>query len=123
MENGPSTDADPAVPGPALACARAAWSGAMLRTRENGAGGQLRGRRSQHWRKDGAILARLEEVERLHLAGKSNRAIARELRIDEWTVRRDLQRLQELWEERVGQRVVELRAQCVAQLVLPHQRM
>ncbi len=99
----------------------------MTRTRETNAGSALRdaqpppsrrqvGKRAVHWRKDADILRRLEEVERLHSAGLSNRAIARRLGIDEWTVRRDLERLQELWEERVGQRVVELRAQCVAQL-------
>ncbi len=88
----------------------------MLHAHANGAGSQLRGRRARHWRQDGAILARLEEVDRLHLNGWSNRAIARHLKVNEWTIRVDIGRLQELWLERAGETVLRLRAECVRRL-------
>jgi flagellar motor protein MotB len=68
------------------------------------------------WRQDATILERLVEVERRHLAGMSNRAIAAELGVSERRVRVDLERLQEIWLERVGSEVEQLRAQTVAEL-------
>lgn len=52
----------------------------------------------------------------MHLAGKSNVAIAAELSVDEKTVRNDLERLNELWRERVGGEIEEMRAQAVAEM-------
>lgn len=75
-----------------------------------------RGRKSVPWRRDPVILARLPIVERHHLAGKPNTAIAAKLGVDEGTIRNDLKRLQELWLERAGKSVVELRAEAVAEL-------
>ena len=96
----------------------------MTRTRGTAAEKPLRqtysarqpGRKLRPWHKDGRIIDRMQRVEEMHITGKSNRAIARELGVDERTVRTDLQRLQQVWEERLGQRVVELRARCVAML-------
>jgi hypothetical protein len=68
------------------------------------------------WRRDLVILQRLPDVERMHLAGKSNVAIAALLEVDEGTIRADLKHLQELWIERAGEAVVHLRAEKVAEL-------
>lgn len=75
-----------------------------------------RGRKSVAWRKDPVILARLREVERRHLAGETNVAIAGALDVDEATVRNDLKRLQELWLERTKAEQDETRARVVAEL-------
>jgi hypothetical protein len=75
-----------------------------------------RGRRSVHWRRDPLILARLTEVERRHLRGDTNTAIADALRVTEATIRNDLARLKELWLERTGDDVANLKAQAVAEL-------
>jgi IS30 family transposase len=68
------------------------------------------------WRRDPLILARLPEVERLHLAGKSNRHIAERLHVDEGTVRNDLKRLGELWRENTALDIEDLRAKRFAEL-------
>lgn len=75
-----------------------------------------RGRRSLHWRKDPTILRRLAEVERRHLAGQMNIAIAADLGVDETTIRRDVQRLRELWLEQTKAQTVEMRAQRLKEL-------
>lgn len=56
------------------------------------------------WRRDTVILERMQIVDRLHLLGKPNTAIALELDppVDEATVRNDLKRISELYRERVG---------------------
>lgn len=69
------------------------------------------------WRRDPVILERLPVVERRHLAGHPNTAIARDLGVAEGTVREDLKKLNELWLERAGQRVDDLRAQAAAALL------
>lgn len=68
------------------------------------------------WRRDLAVLERLPLVERRHLAGESNVAIAAALGVAEATVRDDLKRLRELWLERIGDSAETLRAQAVAEL-------
>ena len=68
------------------------------------------------WRKDPIILERLLTVEHLHLGNASNRAIAAKLGVDEGTVRADLKRLQELWIDRAGAGVAQLRADAVVRL-------
>lgn len=79
--------------------------------------GARKGQRKQMpWRRDPVILARLPDVERRRLAGHSNIAIAAALDLDESTIRLDLKRLQELWQERAGATVAELRAEKVAEL-------
>lgn len=73
-------------------------------------------RKSTNWRRDPAIQERMLKVQRLHFAGRSNRAIAAELGVDEGTIRKDLDRLNEAWRERIGDEAVALRAQVVAEL-------
>jgi hypothetical protein len=75
-----------------------------------------RGRKSVPWRRDPVILARLPRVERLHLAGRPNTAIAAQIGVSEATVRDDLKRIQEMWRERTGADIVEQRAQMIAEL-------
>ena len=75
-----------------------------------------RGRKSLPWRRDPGILARLRDVERRHLAGQTNVAIADELGVDEITVRRDLDRLRELWLEQTKESQADIRAQMLAKL-------
>lgn len=69
------------------------------------------------WRRDLVILERLPVVERRHLAGHTNMAIARDLGVTEGTVRTDLKKINELWLERAGQSVNDLRAQAAAALL------
>lgn len=75
-----------------------------------------RGRKSVAWRRDPGILARLREVERRHLAGMTNVAVAEDLDVDETTIRRDLERLRELWLEQTKESQADLRAQMLARL-------
>lgn len=75
-----------------------------------------RGRKSLPWRRDPIILARLRDVERRHLSGQTNVAIAAALNVDEITVRRDLDRLRELWLEQTKESQADLRAQMLAKL-------
>lgn len=75
-----------------------------------------RGRKSVPWRRDPIILARLPRVERLHLAGRTNVAIASEMDLSEATVRDDLKRLRELWLERTRNDQAENRARALAEL-------
>jgi hypothetical protein len=79
--------------------------------------GSRKGHRRQiPWRRDSVIMARLPQVERLHLAGRLNTQIAEALHVDEATIRLDLKRLQELWLERIGQAQEAMRAEKVAEL-------
>lgn len=73
-------------------------------------------RQQRHWRRDPAILARMHEVERYHLAGQPNTTIAVKLGVDEGTIRNDLKRLSELWLEQINQQAPTLRAAVVAEL-------
>lgn len=75
-----------------------------------------RGRKSVAWRRDPLILARLREVERRHLAGSTNLAIAAALGVDETTIRRDLERLRELWVEQTKSEQSDMRARVLAEL-------
>lgn len=61
-------------------------------------------------------MARLRRVERLHLAGRTNVAIAADLDVDEKTVRNDLERLRELWLEQTKAEQGENRARALAEL-------
>lgn len=75
-----------------------------------------RGRKSVPWRRDPVILARLPRIERLHLANRTNVAIAAEVGISEATVRDDLKRLRELWLERTAAAQDDNRARALAEL-------
>lgn len=75
-----------------------------------------RGRKSVAWRRDPVILARLRDVEKRHLANETNVAIADALGVDEITVRRDIERLRELWLERTKAEQEETRARVIAEL-------
>jgi hypothetical protein len=75
-----------------------------------------RGRKRVAWRRDPVILARLPNIERLHLAGRSNVAIGIELDMPEATVRDDLGRLRDLWLERTATAQDENRARALAEL-------
>lgn len=75
-----------------------------------------RGRKSVHWRKDVAIMARLVEIERRHIEGQPNVLIASALGVNEITVRRDLDRLKDLWRERTQDEQADLRARQLAKL-------
>lgn len=75
-----------------------------------------RGRKSVPWKRDPEILARLRRVERLHLRGDTNVAIAEALDVTETTIRNDLKRLAELWLEETKRDQADLRSQIVAEL-------
>jgi len=75
-----------------------------------------RGRKSVPWRRDPVILARLVDVERRHLLGEPNTTIALALGVDETTIRRDVERLRELWRDRTAETVEDLKARKVAEL-------
>jgi DNA-binding CsgD family transcriptional regulator len=68
------------------------------------------------WQADPRTLERLQQVERLHLRGCSQAAIACELGVSERTIRRDLQRCEELWRARTAANIATLRARAVCQL-------
>lgn len=69
-----------------------------------------------HWRRDPVILARLRDVERRHLRGDANVAIADAIGVDEKTVRNDIERLSELWLERTAASQDDNRARVLAEL-------
>lgn len=73
-------------------------------------------RRQPSWREDPVVLQRLPEVEKRHLRGQSNVAIAAALGVDESTIRNDLRRVQLLWSEGAADRILELKARAVAEL-------
>lgn len=77
---------------------------------------QPRDGRDRPWREDHAILERLRQVEPLHLRHRSNREIARQLGVSEMTIRRDLERLRELWLEQTQADQATLRAKLTADL-------
>src|SRR5262249_4159586 len=68
------------------------------------------------WRRDPVILARLPQVERMHLRRMPDTAVAAALQVDEKTIRRDLEHLRELWLERTQGEQEVLRAAAVAEL-------
>ncbi len=75
-----------------------------------------RRRKSVPWRQDPVILARLPLVERRHLKGEPNTGIAVALGVDEGTIRNDIKRLRELWLDRTGAQIEDLRARKIAEL-------
>lgn len=77
---------------------------------------RFKGKRSVHWRKDRIILARIADVEPLHLRGLPETAIAKRLGIPASTVHKDIVRCRELWAERIKDRSEELRSEIVAGL-------
>lgn len=79
-------------------------------------------RGSLPWREDPAIMARLMKVERAHLRGDTNVAIGAVLGVTEATIRHDLDRIHELWKERVTGELETLKAQAVAELEDVRQR-
>lgn len=68
------------------------------------------------WHRDPVILERLAKVDRLRLHGWPNTRIAAHLDVDEATIRRDRQRLEHLWRERIQDQQVNMRAEIVAKL-------
>lgn len=68
------------------------------------------------WRLDPIILARLRDVERRHLRGDTNVAIAAALDVDEATIRNDLKRLAEIWLEQTKADQEMLRSRTLAEL-------
>lgn len=72
--------------------------------------------KSVNWRRDPEVRARLEQVERLQWQRLPNTTIARQLNVDETTIRRDKERLQALWMERTAASQEEHRAAVVASL-------
>lgn len=72
--------------------------------------------RSVNWRRDPEILERLPQIGRLHLRRVPNTRIAAQLGVAEATVRRDLERWNELWREHISQERDALTAQIVAEL-------
>lgn len=70
----------------------------------------------QPWRRDPEVLARLPVVGRLHVRRVPNTHIAAQLGVNEATVRRDLERWNELWREHIAQERVALTAEIVAEL-------
>lgn len=72
--------------------------------------------RQTPWRRDPAILARLPEVERRHLAGQPNTTIAAALNVSEGTIRNDLKHLSELWQEQIKGESAVLRGRIAAEL-------
>lgn len=72
--------------------------------------------KSVNWRRDPEVRVRLEQVERLQWRRLPNTEIARQLKVDETTIRRDKDRLQELWLERTAASQDEHRAAVVASL-------
>jgi DNA-binding Lrp family transcriptional regulator len=77
---------------------------------------QPRDGRTRPWREDATILTRLRQVEPLHIHRLSNREIGRRLGVSEMTIRRDVERLHELWLERTAADQSVLRAQVIAEL-------
>lgn len=62
------------------------------------------------------ILARLPEVERRYLRHQTTRAIATAVGVAEVTIRRDIERVQQLQRERIAVQSDQLRAQIIAEL-------
>jgi DNA-binding CsgD family transcriptional regulator len=74
------------------------------------------GRRRAAWSRNPAILKRLSRVERLRGERLSNVAIASRLGVNEGTVRDDLERLRQVWENQLGDEMLRLRAEAVADM-------
>jgi hypothetical protein len=74
------------------------------------------------WHADAATLARLRQVEHLHLQRVPQAAIAQQLGVSVRTVRRDIARCEQLWREHAAEDVVRARARLLRQLdaVLAH---
>lgn len=70
--------------------------------------------KQRSWREDPAVLARLPQVEELHLTGWSNTRIAEALKLDEKTIRNDLKRIALLWRERVGSDIARQKDRSIA---------
>lgn len=68
------------------------------------------------WNRDPVVLARIVEVERRHLIGERNTAIAVALNVDEKTIRDDLKHIQEAWLEKAKDKIESLKAKKIAEL-------
>jgi hypothetical protein len=73
------------------------------------------GKKSTPWNEDPEILRRLSTVEDLVLAGYRNTEIGHALQVSEATIRRDRERIAELWRRQATNDIVALRERSVAQ--------
>lgn len=73
-----------------------------------------KGKKSVPWNKDPQILQRLAKVEDLDLAGYRVSEIARQLKLSETTIRRDIQRIGILWHERSSADILAMRERSIA---------
>ncbi len=74
------------------------------------------GKKSLPWDEDPEILRRLETVEDLVLAGYRNTEIGNALNVTETTIRRDRERIAELWRRQATSDIVGMRERSVANL-------
>lgn len=81
-----------------------------------GENGKVRRGKALPWKQDPVILARMVEVERRYLRGEYNTHIAAALEVHESTVREDIKRLNQLWKDRAGEQVNDMRAARFAEL-------
>ena len=75
-----------------------------------------RGKKSLSWREDPEILRRLPDVEALVLACYPNTTIAEKLGVSEATIRRDRDRIAELWKETALGEIEEKRGRSISNL-------
>lgn len=74
------------------------------------------GKKSLPWDKDPEILRRLATVEDLVLAGYRNTEIGHHLKVSEATIRRDRERIAELWRRQATSDIVAMRERSIANL-------
>ena len=74
------------------------------------------GKKSLPWDRDPEILRRLAMVEDLVLAGYRNTEIGHHLKVSETTIRRDRERIAELWRRQATSDIVTMRERSIANL-------
>lgn len=74
------------------------------------------GQKSKPWFEDPEILKRLAVVEDLVLAGYRNTEIGDALKVSEATIRRDRDRIAELWRKQTSDNIMALRERSVANM-------
>ena len=79
-------------------------------------------RRQPAWYEDARTLQRLRQVEQLHLRGHPQAAIAATLGVSVRTVRRDIARCEQLWQQAAAEEVARARARTLRHLdaILAH---